>query len=82
MSVSSKAYNIVSKDNMKQHEWLNPRLYYLKKLVKPLPSLCPECKNELEYDEAHAQTYCTKCGLVIQEPIQYVSITHVTYPYE
>lgn len=81
MSVLAKSYNIVSKDNMKQHQWLNPRLYYLQKLVKPLPHLCPECQMELEHDHQHAVTYCSKCGLVIREPIHYVSITHVTYPY-
>ena len=29
---------------------------------------CPECKNhEILQDPEHGETYCTKCGLIIQD---------------
>ena len=33
-----------------------------------LDAICPECKsNQILVDEFHQETYCTKCGLVLQD---------------
>ena len=37
---------------------------------KHINIICPECQsNQILVDEFHQETYCTKCGLVLQSPI-------------
>lgn len=60
----------------------SPRLNYIQKITKHKTQQCPECKNKLSYDETHAQTYCPNCGIVTQEPINYVGLEKITYPLE
>lgn len=62
-------------------KWLNPRITYLQKFIKPLPSTCPECGAELTDTIIESETICTQCGLVTSGSIEYVSLTKVIYPY-
>ena len=35
---------------------------------KHINIICPECKNnQILVDDFHQETYCTKCGLVLQD---------------
>ena len=35
---------------------------------KHINVICPECKNnQILVDDFHQETYCTKCGLVLQD---------------
>lgn len=47
-----------------------------KKIIK---KVCPECGKEhtTKYDELHAETYCTNCGLVLTA--QYTQC-HIIFP--
>ena len=43
---------------------------------------CPECKNkQVRFDETHKETYCTKCGLVLQGAQRYSGGKKIHYPY-
>ena len=43
---------------------MNPQNY------KHIDTTCPECKhNEILSDPEHEVTYCTRCGLVLKEPV-------------
>ena len=82
MSGTTKSYSILKDNHMlspKDRKWLNPRLYYLQSFIKPLPSLCPECKHEVYHDED--EIICTNCGLVVWGPIEYVGLTRIDYPF-
>jgi hypothetical protein len=65
-------------DNM---EWINPRLFYLKSFVKPLPSTCPECGAVLTTTEDEDETICTGCGLITSMSIEYVGLQKIDLPY-
>lgn len=42
---------------------------------------CPECKSkEIIVDNTHDETYCHKCGLVIQAPYPYTAGIRINYP--
>ena len=71
--------NSIVRENRMDDEWLNPRLYYLKKLIKPRPNYCPECNTTLEHDED--EIYCPKCGLVTSASIEYVAGFRIRFPY-
>ena len=37
---------------------------------KHINVICPECKSDnIIIDDFHQETYCTRCGLVLQSPI-------------
>lgn len=42
---------------------------------------CPECAEELIYDENSGEDYCPQCGLVCTGPIRYVAGKQIIYPY-
>ena len=43
---------------------------------------CPECKNkQVRFDETHKETYCTKCGLVLQGAQRYSGGKKINYPF-
>ena len=44
-------------------------------------SVCPDCGAKTQSDYEHAETYCTKCGLVTSATILYVGNEKVIYPY-
>ena len=76
--------NSIIEKNMQSpndEKWLNPRLFYLKKFVKPLPTSCPECGAELSTTIDDDETICTNCGLVTSGSIEYVSLTKIDFPY-
>ena len=70
----------IQSPNVKDSEWLNPRLSYIRKFNHPLPSFCPECQGLLEHDE-HGEVVCVECNLVVSGPIEYVGLERVNYPY-
>lgn len=71
--------NIIIED-MKTKKW-NPRLFYLKTFVKPLPNICPECHSELTTTEDEDETICTGCGLITSMSIDYVAGHKIDLPY-
>ena len=72
--------NNIIREDMKKDKWLDPRIYYLKTITRPLPSKCPECEGPLETNE-YGETICTDCQLVCSGPIPYVGLEHIDYPY-
>lgn len=43
---------------------------------------CPECKNkQVRFDETHKETYCSKCGLVLQGAQRYSGGKKINYPF-
>jgi len=66
---------------MKDEKWLDPRLFFLKSFVKPLPNICPECGNELTTTIDEDETICTHCGLITSASIEYVAGKRIIYPY-
>ena len=43
---------------------------------------CPECKNkQVRVDETHKETYCSKCGLVLQGAQRYSGGKKINYPF-
>ena len=72
--------NIIIED-MKTEKWDNPRLFYLHKFVKPLPTSCPECGNELTSTLDQDETICTHCGLITSASIEYVGLRKIDLPY-
>ena len=62
-------------------QWLNPRYYYLRKITKPLPTICPECGSELTTTEDEDETICTDCGLITSMSIEYVAGHKIDLPY-
>ena len=44
-------------------------------------TVCPECGAKIETDYLHAETHCTRCGLVTQATIEYVGLRKIIYPY-
>lgn len=43
---------------------------------------CPECKTkQVRFDETHKETYCTKCGLVLQGAQRYSGGKKINYPF-
>lgn len=71
--------NSIVRENPMDDEWLNPRLYYLKKIIHHQPNYCPECDTTLETDEC--TVYCPKCGLVVADSYPYVAGFPVNYVY-
>jgi hypothetical protein len=72
--------NIIIED-MKTEKWDNPRLFYLHKFVKPLPTSCPECGCDLTTTEDEDETICTGCGLITSMSIEYVGLQKIDLPY-
>lgn len=60
-------------------KWLNPRLFFIKSISKPLPRYCPECRGLLDADED--ETICTQCGLVTSASIEYTAGMKVILPH-
>jgi NAD-dependent DNA ligase len=77
--VTGMTNSIIEKDKM--DTWLNPRLFYLKSFVKPLPNTCPECGCELTTTEDEDETICTGCGLITSMSIEYVASHKIILPY-
>ena len=65
--------------NDMSREWINPRLYYLRRLIHPIPTTCPECDHTLTIDDD--ETYCPYCGLVTSTSIEYVAGIKINLPY-
>lgn len=42
---------------------------------------CPECGEQLDYDEDHDEDYCPGCGLIVRGPYQYTAGVQLDYPY-
>lgn len=66
---------------MNNERWVDFRLLYLKKFVKPLPQTCPECDHELTTTEDEDETICTHCGLIVSMSIEYVAGQKIDLPY-
>lgn len=75
--------NSIIRGQMKKEdeEWLNPRLFYLKKFVIPQPTTCPECGAELCSSIDEDETICTECGLITSASIRYVAGIQIDLPY-
>ena len=43
--------------------------------------VCPECGDDLHYDDDHDEDYCPSCGLVVRGPYDYTAGVQVVYPY-
>ena len=71
--------NIEDMDNKENDKWLQPRLFYLRSFVKPLPNTCPECGGILENLED--ETICKDCDLIVSASIEYVGNTRIMLPY-
>ena len=41
---------------------------------------CPECGYSVAKDTAHCETYCIRCGLVVDAPYPYVSGFKIELP--
>lgn len=67
-------------ENKMRYKRLDPRLYYLKKITRPLPNTCPECESEMLVD-GEAERYCENCGLVVTASIEYVAGVKIVLPY-
>ena len=65
--------------NEMSREWINPRLYYLKKIIHPIPDTCPECNQTLDTEDD--MIYCTHCGLIVSMSIEYVAGKRIDLPY-
>jgi len=65
-------------DEMK---WKDPRIFFLKSFIKPLPTSCPECGNELTSTLDQDETICTHCGLITSASIEYVGLRKIDLPY-
>lgn len=61
-------------------KWLNPRLFYITSITQHMPQHCPECGSEIIEDEILAETYCSKCGLIITASYDYVAGVHFILP--
>lgn len=79
MSVSTASYTIVRSNQMKTNEWVNPRLFFIKSINKPLPATCPECDHLVKHEDD--EIICPHCGLVCNGPIEYVGLKRITYPF-
>ena len=66
-------------ENKMRYKRLDPRLSYLKKITKNIPSQCPECEGKLV--EGEAESYCNDCGLVVTASIEYVAGVRIVLPY-
>lgn len=73
--------NILIERTNNMDKWENPRIYFLRKFVKPLPNTCPECGAELSTTIDEDETICTKCGLITSMSIEYVAGTRITLDY-
>ena len=73
-------YRLVER-NMNDKKWNNPRLFYLKSFIKPLPQTCPECGNTLDTTIDEDETICSHCGLVTSASIEYVGLEKIDLPY-
>lgn len=75
--------------NTNDLEWLKTseekqkekRKAYLDSFVKPLPTYCPECGEQLTTTEDEDETICTKCGLITSASIEYVGVKKIVLPY-
>lgn len=65
-------------DEMKRKD---PRLFFLKSFVKPLPTSCPECGCDLTSTLDEDETICTNCGLITSASIEYVGLRKIDLPY-
>lgn len=65
-------------DEMK---WKDPRIFFLKSFIKPLPTSCPECGHELTSTLDQDETICTHCGLITSASIEYVGLRKIDLPY-
>ena len=68
-------------------KWLEPgnynkahRLLYIIRLQSHTPGTCPECGHELIHDE-DCELYCSHCGLVCADSIEYVAGIRIYYPF-
>ena len=62
-------------------KWLNPRLFFIKSISKPLPQYCPECRGLLDTTIDEDETICTNCGLVTSASIEYAAGIKIILPH-
>ena len=73
-------HNSILREKEMDEKWLDPRLFYLKSFIKPLPRFCPECDGELDTSIDEDETICNKCGLVTSASIEYVAGMKIDLP--
>lgn len=69
--------SLIREDKMEQR-WFNPRLNYLRTIIKPLPKNCPECEHSLEHEGE--TIFCPHCGLITYTSIEYVAGQKIDLP--
>ena len=63
------------------NKFLNPRVFYLRTFIKPLPNTCPECGHDLDTTIDEDETICSHCGLITSMSIEYVAGQKIKLPH-